>query len=139
MRSAIMEELDKNGVTVCTTKGDSMEPLLANRRDIVTIRKTKPGERLKKYDVVLFERPNGENVMHRIVDVLDDGYLILGDNCINKEYVKEEAVIGIMTGLIRNNKTIKVTDRGYRFYSKLWYALYPLRRPLMRIRNRNGE
>ena len=96
-------------------------------------------QRLKKYDVVLFERPNGENVMHRIVDVLDDGYLILGDNCINKEYVKEEAVIGIMTGLIRNNKTIKVTDRGYRFYSKLWYALYPLRRPLMRIRNRNGE
>ena len=73
------------------------------------------------------------------MDVLDDGYLILGDNCINKEYVKEEAVIGIMTGLIRNNKTIKVTDRGYRFYSKLWYALYPLRRPLMRIRNRNGE
>ena len=38
MRSAILKELDKNGVTVCTTKGDSMEPLLANRRDIVTIR-----------------------------------------------------------------------------------------------------
>ena len=47
MRSAIQEELDKNGITVCTTRGDSMEPLLANRRDIVTIQKIEPGQRLK--------------------------------------------------------------------------------------------
>ena len=45
MRSAIQEELDKNGITVCTTRGDSMEPLLANRRDIVTIQKIEPGQR----------------------------------------------------------------------------------------------
>ena len=75
MRSAIQEELDKNGITVCTTRGDSMEPLLANRRDIVTIQKIEPGQRLKKYDVPLYRRDGGENyVLHRILKVREQDY-----------------------------------------------------------------
>ena len=108
MRSAIQEELDKNGITVCTTRGDSMEPLLANRRDIVTIQKIEPGQRLKKYDVPLYRRDGGENyVLHRILKVREQDYVICGDNRWRPEYgIMDRHLVGVMTGIVRKGKEV---------------------------------
>lgn len=96
IRRTIEEELVLHGRGLFQTVGDSMEPLLHNRKSTVMIeKKTAP---LKKYDVALYRRPAGEYVLHRIVKVLDGAYLISGDNRIRKEKVPEEWVIGVMRG-----------------------------------------
>ena len=72
----IEEVLKEDGVFVSTTAGMSMYPMLRNRRDTIIV---KPYEgRLKKYDIPLYKR-NGTYILHRIVKVLPDSYVICGD------------------------------------------------------------
>lgn len=131
--STVKEELMRSGNIMFPNKGVSMMPLIRQGKDLMIIEKRNK-TRFKKHDVVLFERLNGALVLHRISDVLDDGYMILGDNCINKEYVKEESVLGIMTGLLRNGKRLKLDSVGYKTYVKFWTGIYPLRRILMKLK-----
>lgn len=132
------EELEKSGKLVYTTVGASMRPLIRQDRDISIIEK--PKARLKKYDVALYKRPNGQYVLHRVVKVCDDGYVILGDNCLRKEYgIKEEQIIGILTSLVRKGKEVDFNSFGYRFYSRFWYAVYPVRVIFMRTRSLLGR
>ena len=111
------EILENDGHLAFTNKGISMRPLLFEGRDIMLIEKKT--ERPKKLDAVLFKR-NGINEketydMHRILRVNNDGtYWIIGDNCISGETVKEEQVIGVLSGIIRKGKTISVTEHLYR-------------------------
>ena len=137
MRSAIQEELDKNGITVCTTRGDSMEPLLANRRDIVTIQKIEPGQRLKKYDVPLYRRDGGENyVLHRILKVRKQDYVICGDNRWRPEYgIRDRHLVGVMTGIVRKGKEVPLDGWKYRLYVRLWCGLFPLRAFILFLRD----
>ena len=132
------DELAKSGKLVYTTVGVSMRPLIKQDRDISII--GKPNGRLKKYDVALYKRPNGQYVLHRVVKVLEDGYVILGDNCLRKEKnIKEEQIIGVLTSLVRGGKEIDLNICGYKFYSRFWYAVYPVRVILMRVRSLLGR
>ncbi len=120
------EELEKSGKLVYTTAGVSMRPLIKQDRDIAII--SKPRERLKKFDVALYKRPNGQYVLHRVVKVLGNGYVILGDNCISKEYnIKDSQILGVLTSLNRNGKEIDLNSFGYKFYVRARYAHYPVR------------
>ena len=84
-----------------TTKGRSMEPLFHQGRDIVII--SPPNGRLKPMDVALYRRGKAY-VLHRVIEVTEDGYLIRGDNTYALERVPEEAVIGVLTGFKRKGK-----------------------------------
>lgn len=104
-----------------------MLPLLRQKKDLFTV--TKQQGRYKKYDVVLYKRDNGDYVLHRIVKVLKDGYVILGDNCLNKEYgITDKDILGIMTSFVRDGREYQVSSKGYQLYVRVWYALYPVRR-----------
>lgn len=121
------EELNRKGSFTFTNVGVSMLPLLRQQKDLFTIEK-RQGQ-CKKYDVVLYKRPPKSYVLHRVVEVREDSYVILGDNCINKEYgIKDEDIIGVMTSFVRNGKEYSVGHKGYRLYSAVWYFLYPLRK-----------
>ena len=127
IKTSYEEELNRKGSFTYTNVGISMLPLLCQGRDLFTISK-KQG-RCERFDVVLYKRPPASYVLHRVVEVREDSYVILGDNCINKEYgIKDEDIIGVMTSFVRNGKEIQVSHRGYRLYVKVWYLLYPLRR-----------
>lgn len=127
------EELNIKGRFTYTNIGVSMRPLLKQGRDMFTIEK-KTG-RCKKYDVVLYKRPPASYVLHRVVEVRKNDYVILGDNCLNKEYgIKDEDIIGVMTSFVRKGKEYNVNDKGYCFYSKVWYFLYPVRRVFMKTK-----
>ena len=65
--------------------GVSMLPMLKQGRDLFILKK-KTDQRCKKYDVVLYYRKPGQYVLHRIVEVHEKEYVILGDNCEYKEY-----------------------------------------------------
>lgn len=132
------EEIAKSGKLVYTTVGVSMRPLIKQGRDILIV--SKPEGRLKKFDVPLYKRRNGQYVLHRVVKVKDDSYAILGDNCIKWESnIKDDQIIGVLTSLVRNGKEIDLNGFGYKFYSRAWYVLYPIRVIFMGARRLAGK
>ncbi len=123
----IREVLDTYGKYTSFTSGYSMWPLIKNQRDnIIVVKNT---DRLKKYDIALYEAKNGKYIMHRVVEVHDDHYIIIGDNCITKEYVTDDMVCGVLAGFYkRGKKYIDCRDgKAQKLYAKIWVALYPLR------------
>ncbi len=129
------EFLDKNGSLTYRFRGISMKPMLRQDKDLFTVVK-KTDERCKKYDVVLYRRA-GQYVLHRIVKVLPDGYIILGDNCMYKERnITDADILGVLVSFCRGGKNVSIDNIWYRCYSKVWYYLYPLRFSLMWLRNK---
>lgn len=119
--------LDREGKLTYTNVGVSMLPLLRQGRDLFTVTKKGP-DRCKVGDVILYRRPPKAYVLHRIVQVLPDSYVLLGDNCICREYgIREEDVLGVMTGFVRNGKAHSVQELGYRAYTGLILFTTPLR------------
>lgn len=128
----IEDVLKDEGLFVSTTVGVSMFPMLRNRRDTIIIM---PYEgRLKKYDVPLYKR-GSDYILHRIVEVRPDSYVICGDNCIQKEYgIKDEQILGVLTGFYRGSKKIDMNSFGYKAYARIWCKLYPIRKIYGRVR-----
>ena len=125
--------LEKQGYIVYSTVGYSMMPLLRQRRDIVEIRPKGP-DRCSKYDVVLYKRGN-KYILHRILKVRPKDYVIVGDNCIWREYgITDENILGVMTRIIRNGKTVTPDNRWYKLYVHLWCDFYPLRASILYIK-----
>ena len=124
----IEELLARDGKLIYKTRGVSMEPMLRQNRDLVVLEI--PKARLKPYDVALYKRGTSL-VLHRVLQVKEDHYLIRGDNTYVMEKVPDEAVLGVLTSFQRKGKQISVTDGRYQRYVKLWCAIYPLRRFLV--------
>ena len=125
-KSTFEEELERTGKLVYTNVGDSMMPLIRQDKDLLIIEK-KPEGRLKKYDVPLYRRDSGQYVLHRILKVRDQDYVICGDNRWKREYgITDRHIIGVLTGIVRDGKTVSVNDKGYRLYVHLWCGLYYL-------------
>ncbi len=121
------EYMDKYQRLVRTNVGVSMLPLLRQGRDLFIVEKRGPG-RLKAGDVVLYRRPPDKYVLHRIVQVREKDYVILGDNCVNREYgITDDDILGVMTGFVRDGKQHTVTESGYRLYRFLWLHGAPVR------------
>ena len=111
--------LSQNGSMTYTNVGVSMLPLLRQGKDLFIVKK-KEGARCEAGDVVLYRR-EAQYVLHRIVEVRENDYVILGDNCINREYgITDDDIIGVMTGFVRGGKEHSITETGYRLYSVLW-------------------
>jgi hypothetical protein len=127
------EELERNGTLVFTNKGVSMMPLLRQDRDLMVIEKKGP-ERCKKYDVILFKR--GEKyVLHRILKVREQDYFVAGDNCRRGESVKDSQILGVLTQVVRDGKTITPEDPAYQRYIHLWCDFFPIRAGLFFVRD----
>ncbi len=136
------EVLEKDGVLVYTNVGYSMMPLLRQHRDLIEIRKTGV-ERCKKYDAVLYKQ-SGKYILHRIIKVRPNDYVIVGDHCFRREYgITDKQILGIMTRVIRDGKSIYPTDWKYKLYVHLWCDFYPVRAAIlyskMRIRAAGGK
>lgn len=125
------ELLEKNGYLVYTNVGWSMFPLLREQRDIIELHKKEPG-RCKKYDVVLYKR-NDQYILHRVLRVLPDGYVVAGDhNSFLDPNITDADILGVMKRVVRDGKSITIDDPRYRLYVHLWCDCYPLRMFLMR-------
>ena len=121
------EYLEQYGTLTYRNVGTSMLPLIKQGRDLFTITK-KGEERCKKYDVVLYRRPPEQYVLHRIIKVRPNDYVILGDNCVKKEYgITDADILGVMTGFMHKGKNYTCEAFWYKAYSRIWVAFTPLR------------
>ena len=127
--SGFEKVLAEKGYLVYGISGVSMQPMLRQKRDQVLIRPVKG--RLQRYDIALYRYPSGKYVLHRVIRVLPDGYVIRGDNCYADETgVTDEMVLGTLEGVIRNGKQTSVRSRRYTIYAKFWVWSYPIRKAL---------
>lgn len=107
-------------------RGVSMMPMLRQGKDAVEL--SPLPEKLKKYDLPVYQYPSGKVVMHRVVDVKDDHYICLGDNEMRLETIYPEMLIAVVSAFKRGDRRIEVDALSYRIYSRVWVFLYPLRR-----------
>lgn len=103
---------------IATPVGTSMMPMIRERID--TVKLVKPKGRLKKYDVILYQRKDGTYVLHRIIGVRKDSYVLCGDNQFTKEFnVTDDMIIGVVDGFYRGEKYISNDDKEYiKYYKK---------------------
>lgn len=114
--------------------GTSMLPMLRQGRDSVLIEEKR--ERLQPLDVALYIRScDGAYVLHRVLSVRKDGYLIRGDNCYSDEIVSEACVIGVLKGFYRKEKFIPRDNPHYLRYVRRRIASYPVRLRLQKAKN----
>lgn len=133
--STYEEQIQQHGSLVYTNVGDSMMPLLRENRDLLIVEKRGP-ERLKKYDVPLYKRPNGQYILHRIIKVRKDDYVIVGDNRWQREFgVKDEWIFGVLTAVVRDGKMLDVTNWKYKLYVHLWCDLFWIRAAILWVRD----
>jgi len=118
-------QMETAGSASLTVTGWSMLPMLHNRKDRVTIVPVSGEE--KRGDVILYLRDNGRYVLHRILRVKKDGYILCGDNQFFTERVRKDQVLAVVTGFTRNGKQYGTDHKGYRAYAFWWVALHPVR------------
>lgn len=106
-------------------RGISMLPMLRQGIDTVTL--SPLPEKLKKYDLPLYQRRNGKYVLHRIVEA-GDTYTCIGDNQFVYEYgLTHDQMIAVVSSFTRGEREYSVTDWRYRIYCCLWHRSRPLR------------
>lgn len=134
MEETLIEQYIKEaGEFIATPVGTSMYPMLRNRRDTVYLVRY-DGEGLKKYDLPVYKRANGQQVMHRCLGKDENGYIMCGDNQWVLEHgIKEEQIIAVAKGFYRDEKYIPNENKLYILYYKLWSANLFVRRQLLRV------
>lgn len=123
------------------TDGKSMRPLIWGGQHCVAVAPLEGEPRIGDLLMFVLTRDGKErNVVHRLVDVRDDGriYITRGDNCLAGERVRRSQIIGRVVEVHRVSgfrlwhaipaKRFAVTDTAYRVYSRFWGAIWPVRR-----------
>ena len=133
-KSSFEEVIAERGELIYTNVGDSMYPLI-KPRDLLVIKK--PELPLKRLDIPLYKRDNGQYVLHRIIKVKNGEYYMCGDNRYGlEEGITDRHIIGVLTDIIRHGEKISVYSLSQRLYAHLWCDVFPVRRGVFYIKRR---
>lgn len=117
---AIKEQLLSGGSVRFSPNGTSMLPML--RQGVDTVVLSPLPQQLKPYDLPLYQRDNGQYVLHRIVAVKEDTYSCVGDNQFQLERgVRQDQMIGYVTTFYRGEKACSVRSLSHRVYCRIWH------------------
>lgn len=121
----IQEALDAGKQVKFSPRGTSMLPMLRQGIDHVVL--SPLPHKLTKYDLPLYQRKDGQFVLHRVIKV-GETYACIGDNQFVVEHgLKHEQMIGLVTAFYRDKKLIQVTSFRYRIYCLIWHYSRPMR------------
>ncbi len=130
----IQEQLREGKCVRFSPRGTSMLPMLRQGIDSVVL--SPLPEKLKKYDIPLYQRDNEQYVLHRIVKV-GDTYTCRGDNqFVIESGIRHDQMIAVVTAFTRGEKEYSVIEPGYRFYCCVWHYSRPFRHLLYHIENK---
>ena len=121
----IREELSAGRSVRFSPSGSSMLPMLREGIDSVVL--SPLPEQLKKYDLPLYRRTNGQYILHRVIRV-GQTYTCIGDNQFYEESgVEHEQMIAVVSSFSRKNREYRVSNFWYMLYCRLWHFSRPLR------------
>lgn len=121
----IREQLAAGSNVRFSPQGVSMLPMLRQGSDAVVLSPL-PGK-LKKYDLPLYRRENGQYILHRIVEA-GDTYTCMGDNqFVPERGLTHDQMIAVVTSFYRGGREVSVTSPGYRLYCRFWHYSRPIR------------
>ena len=122
----IRERLEAGQTVRFSPRGVSMLPMLRQGIDSVVL--SPIPEKLHKYDLPLYQRPDGKYVLHRVVEV-GERYTCIGDNqFVFEPDVEHSQMIALVTTFYRGQRKWDVTAPAYRMYCIFWHHSRPLRR-----------
>lgn len=130
----VIRELLESGEEVpLTISGNSMSPFFIHERDKVLLAPAKGI--LKKGDMALFQRKNGQYILHRICRVTSDNqYFFVGDAQTEIEGpIDREQIFGRVKAVCRKGRWLKPGDFWWDFFAHVWIRIIPARRAVCRV------
>ncbi len=120
----------EKGILAFTPGGSSMRPMLAHHNNPVVVKSIDQSKKPKKYDVIFYQRDDGQYVLHRIISEKDNFYTCCGDGQTNPEYgVRDDMIFAVLIGYYKGNRYIDVQKNiSYKIYSRLWVVSLPIRK-----------
>ena len=125
----IQAKFNMGGSVRFDPNGTSMYPMLRQGRDSVLL--SPISRKIRKYDLPLYRRANGQYVLHRVVGVNKKSrtYTCIGDNqFVLERGITREQMIDVVTVFWRDGKMIRTDSRAHRTYCRLWHYSRPIRR-----------
>lgn len=107
-----------------TVSGVSMTPFLHNGD---TVYLNLPERPCRIGDVVLFTRPNGSYILHRIVGKKTGYFIMLGDSQLHCEFIPEEKIHAVVTAVRIGDQVMRNNHPYCLFFRTVWRWLRPLR------------
>lgn len=127
----IQEVLDSGGEFQLYPRGSSMLPLIQEGRDWVRL--IQKGNALHRNDIILYHRSDGSFVLHRIIKIRSDGYVLCGDNQVQLETgIQNDQIIALVKEIGRKGRPISNHSVGLRLYEWIWCCL-PFRKLYFQI------
>lgn len=133
--SSILEgALEDNMNVRFIVTGISMYPLFRGDVDTVTLKKKTT---VKKYDILLYQRENGDYILHRVVNIKNDILYMAGDYETTIEFpIYKNQVIATVESFSRKNKNISCRNLFYKLYSFIWVLVIPRRHQIINLLKR---
>lgn len=127
----LLSDIPESGTAIpLMVSGSSMVPFLVHGRDTVYLSKiTKP---VKRGDIVLYRRNNGQLVLHRVCRLTSDGITMIGDAQQDPEPgIQSEQLLAVTAAVRRKGKLITKSDWRWKCFTMLWLMVIPWRRKLL--------
>lgn len=106
-------------------RGTSMLPMLRQGLDEVVL--SPVPARLQKYDLPLYQRRDGQFVLHRVVET-GETYTCCGDNqFVLEQGLRRDQMIAVVSSFRRNGRWHRVDALPYRLYCRVWCTSRPIR------------
>ncbi len=121
-------------------RGTSMLPMIYEDQTAVSLVKA---ENVKENDVVLYQRKNGQYVLHRCVKINGNEYIMCGDNqFVLEKGITRDMIIAKIDGYYPGEDFVSVDDSAYikyvrslpcrRFNKKLKYYFRRIKTKIMK-------
>lgn len=111
----VRQQLSENGQAFVRVTGNSMRPLLHHLRDGVIL---SPPGRIRKGDIVLFDRRNGHYALHRVIRAGKNGFIMAGDHQWHMEMdLPYDQVVGVAAAIVRRGRRISRNNFFLKVYS----------------------
>lgn len=130
---SMLRELTEAGREVnMRIAGNSMLPFLVHERDYICFKK--PDRKLKRGDMVFFQRKSGQFIMHRIWKVKPEGYYIVGDaQWLIEGPVERNQIFALITSVNRKGKETGPGRFWWEFFEHVWIRVVPFRRLIFKM------
>ena len=109
-----------------TLNGHSMEPFIKYQKDTVTI--IPINKNIKCGDIVLFQRNDGQYVVHRVFKIKESKVQTLGDGCLSPDaWIYRSNIVGKIIKIKKNKITVNTDTSLSRCFGIVWMKLLFIR------------